>query len=90
MTLNDEVFADIGMSDDGVAGAGGVDRDAAPQRRRLLASPRPKSPMPVRRLVIRRDGSGIVAVTAVPEPGRDRMLSRPPTISARSAIDSSP
>ena len=36
------------------------------------------------------EGSGIVAVTAVPEPGRDRMLSRPPTISARSAIDSRP
>ena len=36
------------------------------------------------------EGSGIVAVTAVPEPGRDRMLSRPPTISARSAIDNRP
>ncbi|PQM44500.1 hypothetical protein C1Y40_05338 [Mycobacterium talmoniae] len=32
----------------------------------------------------------MVAVTAVPAPGRDRMLSRPPTSSARSAIDSTP
>jgi hypothetical protein len=35
-------------------------------------------------------GSGIVAVTVVPAPGRDRMFSRPPTSSARSAIDSTP
>ena len=32
----------------------------------------------------------MVAVTAVPEPGRDRMFRLPPTISARSAIDSNP
>lgn len=35
-------------------------------------------------------GIGIVAVTAVPEPGRDRMFNRPPTSSARSAIDNRP
>jgi hypothetical protein len=30
------------------------------------------------------------AVTVVPAPGLDRMCSRPPTISARSAIDYNP
>ncbi len=34
--------------------------------------------------------SGMVAVTVVPDPPRDRMFSRPPTSSARSAIDSRP
>ena len=32
------------------------------------------------------EGSGIVAVTAVPAPGRDLMFSRPPTSSARSVM----
>ena len=36
------------------------------------------------------DGNGMVAVTVVPDPGRERMLSLPPTMSARSAIDSNP
>ena len=38
----------------------------------------------------RAGGSGIVAVTTVPAPGRERMVSVPPTSSARSDIDSSP
>jgi predicted transcriptional regulator len=33
---------------------------------------------------------GMRAVTAVPDPGRDRMVSRPPTSSARSVIDNNP
>ena len=40
--------------------------------------------------VTTEDGTGIVHVTVVPEPGRDRILSLPPTISARSAIDNRP
>ena len=38
VTLNKEVFADIGISDEESRGAGGVDRNAAPPRRRLLAA----------------------------------------------------
>lgn len=36
------------------------------------------------------EGSGIDAVTVVPAPGLDRICNRPPTISARSAMDNSP
>ena len=78
VTLNNEVFADVGMSgSDSRTLAAAIEITAAP-RRRLLFVGREGT------------GSGIVAVTAVPDPGRDRMLSRPPTISARSAIDSKP
>ena len=74
VTLNEQVFADIGLSE----------RESRRWRRRSRRcgeAPATSS---------RCDGTGIVAVTAVPEPGRDRMFSLPPTSSARSAIDSTP
>ena len=81
VTLNNDVFADIGISDD-------ESRALAASIETLRREPRRQTSSIRRRGA--RSGSGIVAVTAVPEPGRDRMLSRPPTISARSAIDSRP
>ena len=76
VTLNEQVFADIGMSDDESRALVASIETLAAQRRRLL--------------VDRASGSGIVAVT----PFRSRAVIEcsavPPTISARSAIDSRP
>ena len=96
VTLNNEVFADIGMSDDESRTLARSIETLRRRRRlrgsRLLREQRAdgKAPdTPSGNCVSPRDGR-IVAVTAVPEPGRDRMFSRPPTSSARSAIDSRP
>src|SRR4051812_13654868 len=76
VTLNREVFADVGMSE----------WESRPLPATIESRRRHGGvfwgPSPARAWA----GGGMVAVPAVPDPGRERMLSRPPTISARSAI----